>query len=120
MTDKAGIVTRYEKLEVVTAFATSAGTGVNLDWNVTVIDKNNGSTDTTINDIFINGKTWSSWSNSKAHNTTLGLSEPISAGETAKFIIPLDGDDGFIAGQSIEVKVHTASGREYPRSVQLP
>jgi len=119
MTGIAGIFTRYEKLEVVTAYATTPS-GVNWEWNVVIIVKNTGSTDTTIDDIFINGKPWSSWTTSYSYNNTLGLPEPISAGETEKFIIPLDEDDGFVAGQSIEVKVHTASGREYPRSVQLP
>jgi len=116
MTGIAGIFTRYEKLEVVSAYATSA----NYGWDVIVIVKNTGSTDTTIDNIFINGKPWSAWTNSKSHNTTLDLPAHIPAGKRVKFIIPLDENDGIVAGQSIEVKIHTAAGREYPRSVQLP
>lgn len=46
-----GIFTRFEKLEIPTAYAVSTATG----WEITLEVKNTGTTQTTITDVLVNG-----------------------------------------------------------------
>ena len=115
MTGITGLFTRYEKLEIVSAYATYDTN--NNEWDITVIVRNTGTSDATIDEIFINGKPRGEVSEFRNLNTTLPYS--LSAGDKVTITFSL-ASDGFKAGQIVEVKLHTAAGNEYPKSVQLP
>jgi len=125
MTGITGLFTRYEKLEVVNAYAVK----VNDNFNVTVYVRNTGSSDATVDIIFINGKPPTeanvisinaSGYNEIFDNVNESFTEvTITTGESVTFAILLDGEH-YSSGQIVEIKFHTVAGNEYPRSVQLP
>ena len=110
MTGITGLFTRYERLEIVSAYATgSQATGFTIHLTV----KNTGTTIVTIDEVFINGKPYT------GTPTYTGFSDhSLEPGKEGKIEISLD--TGYISGQIVEVKLHTAAGNEYPKSVQLP
>jgi len=159
MSGLVGSFTATENIQIISAYAErSPGTGdTNITitdtpsgkvykvanyWNITLQVKNVGTTDATIDNIFINGKPYDSYTgkitaydvtdeNNKKDvdnapgriliNGTSSLS-PISlkAGDSTTIIITIPDGLGFTSGQMVEVKLHTASGKEYPKQVTLP
>ncbi len=177
ITGIVGLFTRYEKLEIINAYA---------DWNdtygtwVVVLQvRNAGSSDATIDEIFINGRPHDAWASLNLPNSTqygyvmnkkiaftannivnasavgylngvyINLSAsysitldknvatvtsfdfkngvPLKAGQdmTIVILIPGPGNPGgvtadFKHGTSIEIKLHTAAGKEYPKEIVLP
>ena len=131
MTGITGLFTRYEKLEVVNAYAiANESTG---HFYIILTVKNTGSSDATIDEIFINGKPLSVVGAVVTTNETAAtnpgnvtdwistISQSLASGDELKLVIDL-GTIGstFKHGQIVEVKIHTVAGNEYPRSVQLP
>jgi len=116
MTGITGLFTRYEKLEVISAYATG---NESSGWTISIIVKNTGTTDVTIDEIFINGKPSSAWS---GKITFPSLPQSLSPGSqtTLTLTVQPKTTSSLSSGQIIEVKLHTAAGNEYPRSVQLP
>ncbi len=112
--------TNVEKLELVSTYArivVDKFRGKTL-YRVTLLIRNTGPTEATIRDIFVNGKPiyyYGGWVN--LTNTTLPVS--LKPGENLTLYIDL-GYENFTHGQMIEVRVRTASGRDYYRAVQLP
>ena len=111
MTGITGLFTRYEKIEVISAYAVKSG--ANFDIKVSV--KNTGTTTATIDNIFINGIPYND--PSIGATVTPSLPQTLDPGGSVEFTITIS---GFSSGQIVEVKLHTASGNEYPKSVQLP
>ncbi len=186
ITGIVGLYTRYEKLEIINAYADWNDT--DGTWIIVLQVRNAGSSDATIDEIFINGRPHDAWpsiydnnenksiayvyekvaltardliintsdngwektlkngayinvSNIKAlgtenKNATLTISNsivslssfdfkngvPLKAGEDMTLVIlipgpgnPYGGPADFKHGSSIEVKIHTAAGKEYPK-----
>ena len=105
-----GVFTRFEKLEITSAYYVS-GQGVKL----TV--KNTGSADASIDNIFVNGRPC---------DTGCGVNVPIplSVGSDATITVgnPPSGVTGgqWKSGVTYEIAIHTASGKTYPVSVLIP
>ncbi len=113
----AGLYTRFEKLEISSAYATwDSG---NSQWNVTINLKNTGSADATITSLLINGKPWDDSSFGGNVSMTTSLPVPVTTGHTATITFTIDQGGGFTAGVSIEIKLHSASGQDYPKTLQL-
>jgi len=129
MTGITGTFTRYEKLEITYAYATKQ----NTHWEVVLKVQNTGPSDATIDDIFINGKPLSavtdsvtsysasgsdsdSWS---SDGGTVSVDLSIPSGQSLTLYLYLE-EDGFDSGQTVEIKIHTAAGNEYPKQVTLP
>jgi len=102
-----------ESMRIISAYAE----GISGGWKITLIVENTGAVDVTIDSIFINGKPWSWYSG-------ITISPPlptlVKTGSEASITITIPGDTGFSSGQMIEVRLHSASGREYPKMVTLP
>ncbi len=113
--------TQTENLQIVSAYATGNSTA---GWNITLIIKNTGTTAATIDNVFVNGKPFSEQNlvvyidNTKY---TSSFTYTINSGSnvTIKVEIPAK-TAGFTDGQMVNVKIHTASGRDYPVTVTLP
>jgi len=132
MSGLVGSFTATENIQIISAYAT----GSQGNWIIYLTVKNVGTTDATIDNIFINGKPASSISGSLGWiNATLGVGSissytggaggnltsiniPLKAGNSATITIEIK--TGFTSGQMVEVKLHTASGKEYPKQVTLP
>ena len=119
MTGIVGLFTRFEKVEITYIYANKTDSGWKIYLNVT----NTGTADTTISNIFINGKPYDQYSGvslSGISPSTFALSYSLAAGDSVEFAIEIPKGAGFRNGQSIEVKVHTTGGQEYPKLVNLP
>ena len=129
MTGITGTFTRYEKLEITYAYAEQTASD---SWTITIRVKNTGPSQATIDDIFINGKPVSAWGSSTVQTISVtntawststttvplsGMSISLKSGEEATIVLYVT---GFKSGQTIEIKLHTAAGNEYPKQVTLP
>jgi flagellin-like protein len=116
-----GISSLYTRLEKVEISSTSvAKTGNNYSINMTV--KNTGSADATIDAIYINGKSTFSGVTIMANGTAIAsLSIPIPAGSSKVVSISIvpGTSPPFTAGTTLDVKIHTAAGKDYPQMVTL-
>ena len=106
------IFTRFEKLEIPTAYAESTTNG----WTVTLTVKNTGTTAVTITDVLINGIPSSAYNDNVSQN---GTNVYLKTGESKVIMIFLK-KDAFTAGQAVTVTIHTAGGQDYPKTVTLP
>jgi len=102
-----GVFTRFEKLEIRSAYVSGD--------DVILKVKNTGSADTTIDDIFINGKPSSEWGITSIDC----VNKPLTVGaETTCTISNFVTDER--RGVTFEFAVHTASGKMYPVAVLIP
>ena len=118
MTGIVGLFTSAEKLEIVSLYAqTQAGGG----WQIQITVRNTGTTTTSIDEIFINGVPHTQCNNVVFPNLPI----PLNPGGQQNFQITINqgatcGTTTFAAGGSVEVKLHTSSGKEYPKLTVLP
>ena len=123
LTGIVGIFTgRVEQLEIVAARADYS----NGTYTITVIVKNSGTSPATIDGVFI---TPTSVATGAAANCSAGSSGPdinnVNTNSDCKVepggsvTVTITGISGN-AGQSVEVKLHSAGGKEYPKLVVLP
>jgi len=109
------IFTRYEKLEITSAYYDGS--------QVVLMVKNTGSADTSIDEIFVNGIPCAGGCEI---NPTIGGDQTYSVkvGDVVKISIgnPPDQVTGgeWKNGITYEVTVHTASGKSYPAAVLIP
>lgn len=115
----AGTFTRFEKLEVGSAYAIT-NTSAGFTWDVKILAVNTGSSDATITNIFINGVPYTDASLTSVVAVTPTPSIPMVVGSNCTIIVQILESTGFIHGQTIDVKLHTASGTDYPKSIVLP
>ena len=143
MTGIIGLFTgAVEKLEIVSATATATAIDEGSSgWKITVIARNTGTTQTTIDSIFVNGILAYQWDSSSSEYTKastapdcLGDDVVITAGAEGtatvkpgeQITIEITMSSGscgtFTAspGVSLEVKLHTTGGKEYPKLLTLP
>jgi flagellin-like protein len=121
--------TRFEKLEVTSAYAISNNNGT---WTVTIIAKNTGSADATVTTVMINGipnNNGNGWGNNDvAGNVNPGPSPngvTINVGNQQQFTILLFrghtiGTTTLSPGITLNIVLHSAAGKDYPASVTLP
>jgi flagellin-like protein len=117
MTGIVGLFTAAEKLEIVSLFAQPADGG----WTVTITVRNTGTTPTSIDEIFINGVPQAQCEGAQFPQLPI----PLNPGAEQTFQITLSAEEKcgpttFTAGGSIEVKLHTTGGKEYPKLTVLP
>ena len=145
----AGLYTRFEKIEIAYANVAWDDDlyGTNGGWKVMLKIKNTGSADATIDDILLNGitvtdvvykidQTVSNQSMvfvgttdfpivdtiSSDGNDTISIS--LKSGSIAYLLITIPnnaqiGTGMATSGLSLEIKLHTAAGKEYPKIVTL-
>ena len=97
-----GIFTRFEKLEITSAYSDAQG-------NVYLIVKNTGSSETVIDAIFINGKP-----------AMTGLSYAMSIGQVSSIFISQTTPHLSTGGVTNEIALHTTGGKTYPTAVLVP
>lgn len=121
MTGIVGLFTGFEQLQITSAYAEGDETS---GWTITVEVKNTGTAAASIDNIFINGKPISSYNTGGTTVVTVSpdvtsATVSVNPGETKTFTITIQ-PSGFSSGQSVEIKIHTAGGKEYPKLVVLP
>jgi len=137
--------TRFEKLEFVTAYAIKSGNYFNVTMNV----KNTGSADATIDFTasLLNGRPpsyytnvnmghWVNWTFAVDttdirtytyngthwiyNNTSIGNPQITLAPGVSKDITLSINGSSFVSGMTLEIMLHTATGKDYPKVVVLP
>jgi flagellin-like protein len=137
----AGLYTRFEKLEIT--YATVAWNDTGNYWTVTLKVKNTGSADTKIDDILLNGVTirdvasstananWGSGTSSapsvapKSGSQCDPVSISLNSGSEVYIVVVIPegakmGSGTATSGLSLELKLHTSGGKEYPKILTLP
>ncbi|ACL10590.1 hypothetical protein DKAM_0264 [Desulfurococcus amylolyticus 1221n] len=122
MTGLVGSFTGTENLQIVSAYATKND---NNTWTIYLQVKNVGTVDVTIDNIFINGVPVSDL-HEYVQNITASsgnvqdmsnINIPIRTGEAVNININVQ---KYVAGQMLEIKLHSAAGKEYPKQITLP
>ena len=111
-----GAFTRFEKLEVSTAYAEVSGT----NFVVTCIIKNSGSAAATIDDVYINGKPYGKTTATVAPDVDTAPATLNPGDVLDPFTITMPIGTDFKSGMTVEITLHTVAGKEYPKQVVLP
>ena len=126
MTGIVGLFTAVEKMEIVSATATAG----DKQWTITIVARNTGTTQTSVDAIFVNGINATQLKcGDEQVDVTPTPPQVIRPGEQLQFTITInagacqvDYNTVFTAspGVSIEVKLHSTGGKEYPKLLTLP
>ncbi|MGD0331100.1 MAG: archaellin/type IV pilin N-terminal domain-containing protein [Nitrososphaeria archaeon] len=125
-----GTFTKYEKIDVVSAYSTN-------DQTVVLQLKNAGSSSATIVAIFVNGEPLSAWTGpagtiswstiaTGATTTAIAnpeitpLSLPVGASVIMTITFSTTAGMGLVSGNTYAITVHSAAGNDYPASVVAP
>jgi len=116
----SGLYTRLEKIEISSTVVTKGGTA---NYTITLSVKNTGSADATVDNILINGKSFSSYTspNITVNDSATTVSVLVAAGSPEALTIFIDSQSvaPFTPGTTIDIKLHTAAGKDYPQMVTL-
>ena len=125
----ASFFTRFEKIEIGSAYASLNGTSGFVIKLSSI--KNTGSADATITSVLVNGKLTSDYtsptitvkykdSGSETDFPATGI--PLTSGSSISYITltVASGTAPFTSGTTLSVTLHTASGKDYPVNVALP
>ena len=120
LTGIGGGFTTVENLQITYAYAekrvdTQSGTE---HWAIVLKVENKGTVTATIDEIFVNGVPVGHI-NGASTDPSIGGGISIDTGGNRTIIVRLP-TDRYKSGQQVEVKLHTASGKEYPKMVTLP
>jgi len=109
----AGLYTRFEKVEITSCYAVKNSTF----YEVTVELKNSGSADATISYVLINGKPYDEYPSGNITIRALPMSLPL--GTSGEVYLDID-TDLFEPGTTLDLKFHSAAGKDYPQMLALP
>jgi len=104
-----GVFTRYEKLEITSAYYTNG--------KVILTVRNTGSADASIDNIFVNGIPCDGGCG--GNSTEVPITLTVGSSTTIDIDKPPNVNE-WQSGVTYEVAVHTASGKTYPAAVQIP
>jgi len=116
------VYTRFEKLEITSIYAEYGNIDNNTGWKITITIKNTGTADATIDDILLNGKPYNKYDNGSINVSSIPITVKVGQNETITISIPEEAAENwpFQHGVSVEVRLHSAAGQEYPKTVTLP
>jgi len=120
MTGIIGLFTGFEQLTIETIYAQPQQGG---GWTITLTVSNRGTTPTSVTNILLNGVDTTSCQNGVTVQPSLPLA--LNPGSNSTITITIGsgascGPSKFTAGGSVEVKLHTSGGKDYPKLVVLP
>jgi len=121
MSGLVGLFTRFEQLEIKNRYVDVAGNG---SFIVHVVFTNTGTTDTSVDNVLINGKPYDAWGISITPPIA-PLSAPVGVQQDMTITIPKDaqtqgGAAKLTSGVTVTITLHTTGGKEYLTSVALP
>jgi flagellin-like protein len=113
----SSLYTRLEKVEVVSVVVNKGTSSYKID----VYTKNTGSADATVDGIFLNGKLLTQYTTPTLNSTLGSAGTLVAAGDSATITVGIGSQiiPPFTAGTTIELKLHTSAGKDYPQMVTL-
>ena len=118
----AGQYTKFEKVEIQSAVCVKE-TGY---WNITLKLKNTGTGAATLNGVFINEVEVDNYNETDMPDatdadTSMTPSETILSGATATIQVLIDDAWGapVTSGTTVNIKLHSAGGMDYPKLIEL-
>ncbi|MEM2821473.1 MAG: archaellin/type IV pilin N-terminal domain-containing protein [Thermoproteota archaeon] len=128
VTGLAGSFMSYERIEVTSLYATPLSGG---GWTLTMRLKNVGQTPTKIDNVFINDVPYDLWNPQieveiEGQPLSPDTPAPVNVGDELDVTITIRQEgtsyqnQRLVSGGSVQVKIHTSTGREYYKSTQLP
>ena len=124
--------TKFEKVEVVNAIVSSAGSGTAMTWTITMSLKNTGTSAATITDLFINDQPLGvSAVNppvpTAGNGSWYAASPTIASGAAASFVVVVKNDvvggtgpfKMLSSGTTVNFKLHSAGGMDYLKLAEL-
>ena len=122
----AGQYTKFEKIEIQSGVCKW---DVTLDqWNVTLKLKNTGTATATLIGVFINEIEVDAYTGQPANGnatTNMGETHTIESGATSIISVYIDGPgtmpgwQSVTAGTTVNIKIHSAGGMDYPKLIEL-
>jgi len=129
MTGIVGLFTGFEQVQIVSAIPTFDNN--KNQFNITLTVKNTGTSAASPDNILINGYPFSDpitvyWNGTAENNKWQpGTTKTLPPGSTAVIYIVFSDNTAWAGGRlthgtSVEIRIHTASGKEYSKLVVLP
>jgi archaellum component FlaG (FlaF/FlaG flagellin family) len=125
MTGIVGLFTGFEQIQIISAVPTFDND--NNRFTITLTVRNTGTAAASVDNLFINGVPFDNpinvqWDN---NNWDPGTARTLAPGQQVQITITFDDQTAWAGGTlthgvSVEIKLHTASGKEYPKLVVLP
>ena len=126
MSGIAGMYTKFEKVEIMSAYAPKTGNW----WNVTMLLKNTGSADATLLEVYVNNVPRLSWTPSilwwNATGTPAsiaGAGLTLKSGQSVTLRVDIStlctSPTTLTSGTTINIKIHSAGGMDYIKLVEL-
>jgi len=120
----AGQYTKFEKVEIKSAVCTQ---DIDLNWIVAVTLKNSGTATATLDAVYVNNAactndTVAPVSPFDTITTDLSTSDAyqLTSGEEQSFTVWIGATYGTLSsGTTVNIKIHSAGGMEYPKLVEL-
>ena len=126
----AGQYTRFEQIEIQSAVVSAHNSP--SDWNITMTLKNTGTRDTTLISLFINeeevdeyGVTHTAsipYAFSNVWATNMTNTQVITSGAELVVNVFIDSDkpgETLSSGTTVNIKIHSAGGMDFPKLVEL-
>ena len=115
MTGIVGLFTGFEQLQITSIYDNSSG--------IVITVQNTGTSTATITDIYVNGLPSSATGlKVKVGDTDVNFPIPLNPGNQTTLILYFQNPPSQFTvtpGVSLEIKLHTASGKDYPKLVVL-
>jgi flagellin-like protein len=115
MTGIVGLFTGFEQLQITSIYDNSSG--------IVITVKNTGTSTATITDIYVNGLPSSATGlKVKVSGTDVNFPIPLKPGNQTPLILYFQNAPSQFTvtpGVSLEIKLHTASGKDYPKLIVL-
>jgi FlaG/FlaF family flagellin (archaellin) len=111
-----GSFTKFEKIQYTYAYPTSDGS----DWSIHLNIKNTGTATATINNIFLNGQPYDTYTTALPTVTFDPDSTLVNPGQNSTVTITAAYSEQWASGMSVQVDVMTAAGNSYPTTVMIP
>ena len=118
MSGLVGLFTRFEQLEIKSRYVDAYTNG---SFQIHVIFSNTGTTDTSVDNVLVNGKPYGEWGCSL--NYELSIPAPIGTENHLIVTIPSGASSGAAelkSGVTVTITLHSTGGKEYLTSVALP
>jgi len=124
----AGQYSNFEKVEIQNAVCNKVVSGTDYYWNITMNIKNTGTKDATLTNAYINDREVDTYGaaiftvGDDNWQISMSQTEYLNSGKSTVVFVYIDPDKTDISlspGTAVNIKVHSASGMDFPKLIKL-